>query len=915
MSHRRWDLRLIYNMQSSSQKEPKYIRVLCWLGLLLVLLLPRAFNLDHFVTSDESRWLIRSGNFLYALQNGELAQTFQHGHPGVTVMWLGSMGYRWAYPDYVQDAPSQFGWKDDAYEAFIESQGRDPLNLLAAGRLMMVLANVVVLGCGFWIWQRVVGLWAAMLGFVLVGLDPLEVGFARFLHPDGLLFGLMTLAVVGVIGFSWEAREGGRNRFGYLVVSAVAAGLAWLTKTPGLFLLPFCGVVLLAGEVNAARTHGPAAQSDNHPSGASATKGHWFDLLGAAAQQSTVQFGLWIGVAVLVFVIGWPAMWVAPLETMSKVLDISVGYAAGGHDNPIYFGGQTFFGNPGWTFYPISAWWRITPPVLMGVGLSLLVGIVGLIRTRLMPIEDRLSLHHLYRFEILLVLLAGFVLLFGLFMTLGAKKFDRYLLPAYPALALMAGLGWANAGSIVGLFFSPSVRPTILTCLGLLVVGIQALVALPHFPYYISYYNPLGGGGEAAKSALTIGWGEGMGGAARFLNQVQEESPNTDLRVASWHRRSPFSYFFTGESIPLAFFWRADYAVFYASQQQRQLPARQVNAFFAQQTPTKRITLGGTDYVDIYKLDTLLERFGFAWQLDGASVIELVSYSLFPGIIEPGTEHELILHLVNRSPIDKNLNLLVRVIDQAGWELYRSDQWPFGAATKDWQIGQLWLDKQVLPIPVDAPHGLYRVEVSFYDPSNLAPLSAVSLKNDEPVGETVILDYLTIGRPKVPQLAEQNRRQSATHMWSAESPAIIGDFIELHSVLLSDASTSTEGKHMASSDLSYAAGDRIHIQLWWQIVDYSQPNLKTFVHLVGPSGTLDAQIDQPPLGGIVPTFMWTPSLATSDEYLLNLPDSLKPGGYQVLIGMYNSQTLQRLSISQPRKPDGDALLVATIQIE
>ena len=40
---------------------------------------------DQYVTVDESKWLVRSANFYQALHSG--SDTFQHGHPGVTIMW------------------------------------------------------------------------------------------------------------------------------------------------------------------------------------------------------------------------------------------------------------------------------------------------------------------------------------------------------------------------------------------------------------------------------------------------------------------------------------------------------------------------------------------------------------------------------------------------------------------------------------------------------------------------------------------------------------------------------------------------------------------------------------------------------------------------------------------------------------
>ena len=66
-------------------------------GLFLIALLPRAFGLGIFITSDEPLWMTRSLLSLEALLAGNPADTLQTGHPGVTTMWTGSVGLGLAY--------------------------------------------------------------------------------------------------------------------------------------------------------------------------------------------------------------------------------------------------------------------------------------------------------------------------------------------------------------------------------------------------------------------------------------------------------------------------------------------------------------------------------------------------------------------------------------------------------------------------------------------------------------------------------------------------------------------------------------------------------------------------------------------------------------------------------------------------
>src|SRR4030067_3165600 len=75
------------------RRPPLKVPAWRWFVLIFVApLLPRPLALGNYLTPDEPNWVYRTVRFGAALSRGEWASTAQAGHPGVTTMWLGSLG-------------------------------------------------------------------------------------------------------------------------------------------------------------------------------------------------------------------------------------------------------------------------------------------------------------------------------------------------------------------------------------------------------------------------------------------------------------------------------------------------------------------------------------------------------------------------------------------------------------------------------------------------------------------------------------------------------------------------------------------------------------------------------------------------------------------------------------------------------
>ena len=110
-----------------------------------------------------------------------------------------------------------------------------------------------------------------------------------------------------------------------------------------------------------------------------------------------------------------------------------------GHELGNFWLGQPVEG-PGALFYPAVLLWRSTPVTLIGLVLAILAltaSALGRLRSAT-PKNGQESRSAAWA-------LVLFVAWFAVAMSLSPKKFDRYLLPAFPAVDILAAWGWLTA--------------------------------------------------------------------------------------------------------------------------------------------------------------------------------------------------------------------------------------------------------------------------------------------------------------------------------------------------------------------------------------------------------------------------------------------------------------------------------------
>jgi hypothetical protein len=675
--------------------------LLIFVLLFLAAWIPRVQTIEPFVTPDENRGLARSANFYQAVSSGDLANTFQREHPGVTVMWAGTLGCLQRFPDYPQQAPGQVNWLTDELETWLERNSSiTPLELLVAGRWWIVLAVSLAIAASYLPLQMLFGRLAAILAVLFIAWDPFFIALSRQLHPDGLLAALACLTFLTFLGWLYGSR-----RWPGLVISGVLLGITGLTKTPAVFVALICSLLLLGEWVGVRR------QATGRPAG--------------------LLWGLvvWGAVALITFVGLWPALWVEALPVAQQVIGEMNTYMEG-HSRTNFFLGQPTT-DPGPIFYPIAFFFRATPAVLLG-----LMAAAVLAWQRRWPLDDPLR----RRSALALVL---FALLFAAGMSLGGKKFDRYILPAFPALAIVGSLGWLGLaswlqdrwrsyrarGQVEG-----ANRAAISTNSGLVALTLAGLLlfhALPGFlryPYFLTYYNPLAGGNLTAPRVLYLGWGEGLDEAAGWISQQPEAD---GARVISWYSIGPLSYYLRGPAAvwpygTVDYWFSADYAVLYANQWQRQLPTEEIVGYFAGQEPVHVVELDGLEMARVYDLqhapvpDFLEYNPKTAASFDYRILFK--GYRLAEQVAFPGDTLQLTLFLEAMGPIYADYDVVLSLVGPEGSggpgnPAWHSQGQPASGPTSQWPFAVPQQEPFEFSIPHNAPPGRYALMLSFHDPS------------------------------------------------------------------------------------------------------------------------------------------------------------------------------------------------------
>ena len=823
------------------------------LGIFLLALIPRAYDLPRFVTADEAKWVYRSAQFLSALLNGDFPATNVNLTPAVTTTWLGGLGLAVHY--YLNQAAINMPFDD--WLASLP-QFRTEVPILVAARWPVVITTSLAVVLTYLLARRLFQPGLALAAAILIAVDAHTIALSRILGHDALVTIFMSISLLLLLLTTGrqQTRERGsagiQSGWGLLVLAGIATGLALLSKAPALFMIPFASLMLL-----------------------------WPVLINRTPLARALgQLFLWAGVVYLTFIVLWPAAWVDPIGQPWAVVENALLSATDRVEAAAE--GYWLVPNLGPLYYLANGAFKLNPLVMVGVvlaiGFVILAGRSGKGASHSEPESERRPVSGQTVSGIRrtlsqpLVWLALFVILFGLFMTLGGKRSPRYILPAFPPLAIIAGYGWlklyqamkprgdrASSLALGKPVNAPNARVgrlrlSILAArfvLPVFLLLLAAAILTPYVPYYFSYYNPLLGGAYTAPRLVKIGWGEGLDQVGLFLQREL-----TDSRVGTAYASTVAPFFkgdlsrVTGENL--------DYLVLYRKQVQSGEPSPAFVRYFEQLEPLFSVELNGIRYADVYSGPALQPALDLVPGPDGTGLPKPIGFrSLTPyGRIgqplvvdviwpsdqalptEPATVTLASLDALDLSQADGEVEAVKKVQNTDQTRIERAQ----GQGQLTRVADDLIVSRHHLTLPEDLERGRYAL-----------------LIDGRPLGEIEVRHF--------------------------DLPGTLG---EVRGVVF-DRQIGLAGYRFRPTE------DYISVTVAWQAEKARLPDYTVFAQFLNvETNERVAGIDTRPLAGAWPTSRWVQGEVVVDEYFVAVPPNLEPGFYKMIVGLYQPDTGQRL---------------------
>lgn len=823
------------------------------IAILALALIPRLLALDVFVGPDEFTWDRRSANFANALTSGNWAETYQDGYPGVTLMWVETMGARVRY-GYHRLIGDPVDWA-----SLIGPE--DSMANLSGKRQILAGFNALLLALGVGLVYRLFGSGAAWLAGFLLAFDPFLLTESRALRSEAIMTGFCMLALMALLLYLRE------QKLGYSALAGALTALAVLSKISAVALLPVVGLMM----------SGVTLLDLRQP-------------LTKRLRVTVIALLVFGGVLLLTAFVIWPALWVSPIEVLQKMFAyVSVRVEEGNEGGKNFFWGQELADEQvGPLFFPVVLLYRTSPILWLGLILLFMAAIWQFKGWRShrakASIEKQLE-KLIPGSSVLLGVILLFLLVYLASITRSTLKYDRFIIPMLPPLNLLGALGmvaawrWLTArDSQQSKIANPKSKIQNMAWLpALLILGLQMAVALPHHPYYYTYWNPLLGGLQQAVHILPVGVGEGLDQAAAYLND-QPEAQNIKLALANSTKIDPI---FSGQTIPLdnqdGRWVQSDYTLIYISQLQRGKHDPNILNYLDRRPPVFTVTLHGLEYAWLYP-GPAAQYYGGGYKLEGRGTLFGYNFCPVPSSCPRGTgEVEIAagdtlpvtLFWRNEGQLETD-RFFVRLMDLDGYVWAEATAQPLpGFEEANRQREAIVESEAALTLPVGMPPGDY-----FFKPG---------FRTDS--GE--IIGYFELPEDTKPIHVTRAAAYPQTFQPPHSFHLAINDDLAL-------AGYNLEPEKMAPGASTWAT-------LYWQALANITHDYVILLRLLDQEGQETAYWLGRPVRSGYPSTEWQAGQIVQDPWLLAIPAEVKPGLYQLEVAVFDAATeveVSRQGLSQ-----------------
>lgn len=441
---------------------------------------------------------------------------------------------------FIQASSSKFGAHPGIATAILigvsEKLFKGFIGELTAARLPLILINSITPLLIFLFLVRLKKPKIGIVAALILAFDPLHISLSRIAHLDALLTFFMTATFFTYFIAEKEKKE-------YLKIFAgIFFGFALLTKLMAVSVL----LIIIVYKIIISIKNKKLA----------ITK---FDFI-----------ALFTGF--IVFYIFFTKIWLSPINGfISHIKNNFESELAGGHSN--FFLGEISFSPSKWFYF-------VTIPIRLPE-ITLIFFIIGFI----------FSLIKFWRKNLIILLIVWFLVVI-IILTSQPKMGDRYVLPIWPAISILATAGIFKVFSFIK---NQKIRMSII----IIIIFIGSIFYLIKYsPNYYFFYNSLAGGAEGAKKLVVVGRGEGHRELAQYFK-------HKDVKVGFLGDNSLIEYYDKSgkfERLEADFEPKNyDYIAVYTSAAQRLRPDLAIAEYLNNKKPDTNIEMNGVSVFNIYK--------------------------------------------------------------------------------------------------------------------------------------------------------------------------------------------------------------------------------------------------------------------------------------------------------------------------